>query len=139
MTLDRRLLERAYVEKMADVVVDHGSVAGRDESASAEKFGEAIEIELVGPGRVRRELPDRLTVANEFGRRASKLHVRATSKNEPGGGRYPTQGGCATGVLHIWLIGRGRSSSRRTYASARLPVAVTDQSVPAPCANCTNR
>jgi hypothetical protein len=76
-----RLFQRAHVEEVADVVVDHGFVACGDGRALAEELREAGEVELVGARRVRRELPDRPAVADECGRRVSEQHVSTTSQN----------------------------------------------------------
>ena len=75
VTLDARLLERADVEEVADVVVDLGAVARGHGGAAAEELRGAREVELVRAHRVRRQLADRPAVSDERGRRLAELHA----------------------------------------------------------------
>jgi hypothetical protein len=79
VALHAGLLQRADVEEVADVVVDHALVTGRDGGTPPEEVGEAGQIELVGADGVRGEFPDGPAVEDESGRRVSEQHARKLS------------------------------------------------------------
>src|ERR1051326_3875804 len=93
VALHRRLLQRADVEEVADVVVNPRAVARGDGGAAAEELRRAREVELVRAHGVRRQLADRPAVSDERGRRLAELH---------GADVIPTARRAATGFNDVW-------------------------------------
>src|ERR1043165_6827931 len=116
VALHRRLLQRADVEEVADVVVDLGAVARGDGGAAPEELRGAREVELVRAHRVRRELANRPAVPDERGRRLAELHHGVDVIRQ----RVPT----ATGINDIWSTCWRfaiRDSGRRPIRESRIP------------------